>query len=93
MPKKKIKELDICPFCGSDAELIPIDERLFCVRCTECNATTEYLGTEQGARASWNDRRRYHEKRFCLLLLETLSVSVVAGVIFGVILGIVSCFM
>ena len=55
MAKDKI-ELDICPFCGSDAELIEIDEDQFCVRCNRCNSSTDYYFTELGAQAAWNVR-------------------------------------
>ena len=92
MAKEKKYKLELCPFCGSDAELVEIDEGQFCVRCTQCNASGDYYGTELGARASWNDRRGFYKKK----ILQTMAFDVVVAVVYFslllLILGIIKMF-
>lgn len=33
------KKLLLCPFCNSKSEFAELDDGLFCVRCTKCNAS------------------------------------------------------
>lgn len=75
--KKNKSKLQPCPFCGSDAELIEVDEYVYCVSCKQCNASTDYLDTQLGAVASWQDRSVYERKLFFRYLFVYIVLTIV----------------
>lgn len=91
MGKDKII-LDICPFCGSDAELVEVDVDCIVVRCKECNASGDYYASESVARSVWNDRRGYYKKRLLSGIAGGLS-SILVIFIIGMLLGAISHFI
>ena len=85
---KNENKLNPCPFCGSDAEFVEVDVGQFVIRCTQCNASGDYYGTELGARAAWDDRRGYLKTLFCnkQTLFACLSIGFISYCFYAFIL-------
>ena len=95
MFSKKAKselKLNFCPFCGADAELIEVDVGQFVVRCTQCNSSGDYYGTELGARSAWDDRRGYNKKKILQLIAFDIFLAVVYFCLSVLIIGIIKLF-
>ena len=54
-PIPKWKELEPCPFCGSEAQADGSDE-MWIVYCTKCPASMAFFQTREAAVRYWNRR-------------------------------------
>lgn len=49
-------KLKPCPFCGSDAKIIPIVSSHYIIECTNCPANLSILSPKKRAIETWNRR-------------------------------------